>query len=92
MVKDEFTREELDRRSISLDPYSKIDFTAVKDGSELLALLKDDGLVWATAFKQYVKKYFNTDIDLNFAHGWFCNAIESTTVYRNRDNQEKDKE
>ena len=81
-MKGEFTKEELEKRSIPEDPYGHIDFTAVKNGGALLGMLNDNGLAWATAFRQYTKKNFDIELDLMYLQMWFSNAIEGSDQYR----------
>ena len=78
----EFSKQELDKRRQPDDIYANVDFTAVKNGGELLNMCNDNGLAWATAFKQYTKKTFDIDLDLMYLLGWFCNAIEHSHDYR----------
>ena len=78
----EFTKDEIAKRQGPVDPYENVDFTAAKNGPELLNMLNDNGLAWATAFKQYMKKNLDIDIEVGYVLGWFCNAIEHSYQYR----------
>jgi hypothetical protein len=69
-----------------------IDYTAVKDGAELLNLLNDDGMKWATAFTQYLKKVEGIDVDVSYAFTWFANAIEHSNDYRRWHKEAAEKE
>lgn len=78
-----FSNDELSKRRINTDdPYGYIDFTNVKNGAELLNMLNDDALAWATAFRQYTKKPLDVDLDLMYVQGWFANAIETSNKIR----------
>ena len=68
-----------------------IDYTAVKDGAELLNLLNDDGMKWATAFTQYLKKLDGVDVDVNYAFVWFSNCVEHSHAYRNWEKEKAEK-
>ena len=68
------------------------DYTAVKDGAELLNLLHDDGMTWATAFTQYLKKVEGIDVDVSYAFTWFANAIEHSNTYRRWQKEAAEKE
>ena len=65
---------------------------AVKDGAELLNLLNDDGMKWATAFTQYLKKVEGIDVDVSYAFTWFANAIEHSNTYRRWQKEAAEKE
>lgn len=80
-----FSNEELEKRRINTDdPYGHIDFTSIKNGGELLGMLKDNGLAWATAFRQYTKKTFDIELELMHCQSWFANAIETSNDFRRR--------
>lgn len=60
-----------------------VDYTNMP-ATEMLFALGDDGARWAEAFCQHAKKLGYSDMDEGWVIGWFANAIEQSTVVRNR--------
>lgn len=58
------------------------DFTAVKNGSELLELVQDNALGWGLACSQYIKRDLGLTIDPDYLRMWFANAIEHSNDFR----------
>ena len=50
----------------------------------LLDALGDDGSKWATAFRQTAMKLGYSDMDEGWLTGWFANAIEQSSLVRER--------
>jgi len=59
-----------------------VDYTAITNGEDLLELLSDDGMKWATALSQSYKKYSGHEIDVEFLFPWCANMIEHSNDVR----------
>ena len=51
---------------------------------QMLSALGDDGMEWARAFCQVLKKNYDVEIDAGWACSWFANAIENSWDVRTR--------